>query len=74
MELFNLKGRVALFTGGNRGLGKAMVLALAKAGADIALVGRSAEPEVIAEIKQLGVRAEFYPFDLANIEGISALV
>lgn len=33
LDIFSLKGRVALFTGGNRGLGKAM------AGADVAVVG-----------------------------------
>ena len=73
-DLFNLKGKVALFTGGNRGLGKAMALGLASAGADIALVGRHPAPDVLAQIEQYGVKARFYAHDLADLDGIPALV
>ena len=72
--LFNLQGKVVLFTGGNRGLGKAMAIGLASAGADIALVGRSPAPEVIEAIQCHGVKARFYPHDLADLDGIPALV
>lgn len=74
LDIFSLKGKVALFTGANRGLGKAMAIGLAKAGADIALVGRQNAPEVIAQIEACGVRARFFPHDLADIDGIPALV
>jgi NAD(P)-dependent dehydrogenase (short-subunit alcohol dehydrogenase family) len=41
LDTFRLDGKVALITGGARGLGRTMALALAEAGADLALVGRS---------------------------------
>jgi NAD(P)-dependent dehydrogenase (short-subunit alcohol dehydrogenase family) len=44
IDTFRLDGKVALVTGGTRGLGRTMALALAEAGADVALVGRSLEP------------------------------
>ena len=74
LEIFSLKGKVALFTGGSRGLGKAMAIGLAKAGADVAVVGRKRDQDVIDQIGAQGVSGKFYEYDLANIEGIAALV
>jgi len=52
LESFKLDGKVALITGSGRGLGKVMALALAEAGADLALVGRTLNvlEEAAAEI------------------------
>lgn len=73
-EMFGLKGKVVLFTGGSRGLGKAMAIAMAKAGADVAVVGRTADTDVIAQITAHGVRGKFFEFDLENVDGIPDLV
>ena len=48
LEKFELHNRVSLITGGNRGLGKAMALALAEAGGRVALTSRSLENAQIA--------------------------
>lgn len=72
--MFSLKGKVALFTGGSRGLGKAMAVGLAKAGAEVAVVGRKRDQDVIDQISAQGVRGEFYEHDLADLDAIPALV
>ena len=59
MYTVDLSGKVALVTGGSRGLGRAMVLGLAKAGADVVIASRKLEAceEVAQEARALGVRA-----------------
>jgi 2-deoxy-D-gluconate 3-dehydrogenase len=51
---FDLTGQVALVTGANTGLGQAIAVGLAQAGADIVAVGRSASDETAARIAALG--------------------
>lgn len=76
MKLFNLENRVALITGGNRGLGKSMALALAEAGADVIIVGRdeAKNRQVVAEIKELGRKAASFSTDLRDIQAIIMLI
>lgn len=59
MSLFDLTGKVALVTGGSRGLGRAMALAFAKAGADVVIASRKLDAcEAVArDVEKLGRRA-----------------
>ena len=72
----DLSGTVALVTGASRGLGRAIALALAEAGADLALAGRSAEDleRAAAEVAKHGVRAETFRTDLREAQAIEGLV
>jgi len=74
-RLFDLSGRVALVTGGSRGLGKAMARALAEAGADIVIASRN-ESELTAaaaEIVQgLGGQVRHLVADLGNRDQVEA--
>jgi NAD(P)-dependent dehydrogenase (short-subunit alcohol dehydrogenase family) len=65
---FNLAGRVALVTGGNRGIGLGMAQALAASGADVAIWGRDGAKNAEAEktLSGYGVRAKAYGVDVAD--------
>jgi NAD(P)-dependent dehydrogenase (short-subunit alcohol dehydrogenase family) len=73
---FRLDGEVALVTGAARGLGRTIALALAHAGADVALGLRDASTgsDVAAEIHALGRRAERFQMDVTDLGQISAAV
>ncbi|MBN1614446.1 MAG: SDR family oxidoreductase [Deltaproteobacteria bacterium] len=73
----SLKGRVAMVTGGGRGIGKGISLALAEAGADVAIIYRRGEDEArqtAKEIDALGVRAAIYAADLTDYEAVKKAV
>ena len=63
---FSLAGKVAAVTGANTGLGRAIAEALAGAGADVALVGRSDPAGTLTAIQALGRRAAWIEADLGN--------
>lgn len=71
----SLAGRTALITGASRGLGKAMSLALAGAGAQLALVGRDREAldATAAEVRALGATAEIFLADVSDEASVLAL-
>jgi len=71
---FDLAGKVALVTGANTGLGQAIALALAQAGADIAAVGRSAPDETLAGVRKFGRRGEWIEAHLENSTGVNTIV
>ena len=73
-RLFDLAGRVALVTGANQGIGQGIALALAEAGADVALAGRSAADETAARIEAIGRRALRIEADFATIAPVGEAV
>ncbi|MEP6940500.1 MAG: 2-dehydro-3-deoxy-D-gluconate 5-dehydrogenase KduD [Rudaea sp.] len=71
---FDLGGKVALVTGANTGLGQAIALALAQAGADIVAVGRSAPDETLAAVRAAGRRGFWIEADLGEANGLGRIV
>jgi len=73
----SLAGRVALVTGGGRGIGRAISLALAEDGADIAVNYRRNEEaarQTVAEIEALGRKANAYAASIDSLEDDQAMV
>ena len=73
---FRLDGQVALVTGAARGIGRASALALASAGADVALGlhDRSRSGDLVAEIDALGRRALPLQMDMTNLAEVRAAI
>ena len=73
LDSFSLAGRRAVVTGGSRGLGAAIAVALAEAGADILLVARGDCSETAAAVESMGRKAKAVSIDL-GLKGSSAEV
>ncbi len=71
---FDLTGRVAIVTGANTGIGQAIAVALAQAGADIACVGRTRAEDTASHIRALGRRAALIDADLSTIDPVAGIV
>ena len=72
-----LGGKIALVTGGSRGIGRAIAIALGEAGADVAVnfkENRSAAEEVVAAIESRGRRAIAIGADVADPKQVEAMV
>lgn len=71
--LKDVKGQLALITGGSKGLGRALALSLAKKGCNIAIICRDTETgeKTAKEVMEQGVRAKVYQADVSNFDQVS---
>ena len=67
-----LEGRVAVITGGRRGLGKAMAMALGEAGAKLALVDNEPSTDAVNEAKAKGIEAQGFVCDVSDAKQVEA--
>ena len=76
MSLFDLTGKTAFVTGASRGIGRAIAVAFADAGADVALVARSADglAETAEAIEAVGRKAFVIPADVTDYDVVADAV
>ena len=75
-ELFSLEGKIALVTGAAQGIGRAVALAFAESGANVALADLQAEKaeKVKKEVEELGQKAIVIEINLQKLDQINAMV
>ncbi|RMZ76693.1 hypothetical protein DV738_g4857, partial [Chaetothyriales sp. CBS 135597] len=75
LQLFSLEGKTAVVTGGTRGIGQAMALALAEAGADIILVQRDqSNKQTYEQVQKLGRKATIYEAELSDQSAVAKII
>jgi len=74
LDMFDLKGKIAMVTGARTGLGQGMATGLAEAGADLAIVNHSPMPETDKIIKALGRRSLTIEAELSDMSAIQGVV
>src|SRR5467141_1860456 len=75
LEAFQINGKNALVTGSHRGLGAAIAVALAKAGANVGCHGRDPNPGTACdEVRAAGRKTFYFPADLADSKSCSGLI
>jgi 2-deoxy-D-gluconate 3-dehydrogenase len=74
MNPFSLQGKVALVSGANTGLGQAMAIALAEAGADVAAVGRTDPADTAAAVRAAGRRFHWVEASLDTTAPVPAII
>lgn len=69
-DVLNLKGKSVIITGGNRGIGKGISLAMAECGANVIIICRDSVTavETITELKKFGGKYKYYIADVCNLE------
>lgn len=71
-EIFGLSGKVAIVTGGGRGIGQTVAVGLAKAGAEVVVIARSNADETIQKISEEGGKCYFVRADVTKEEAVDA--
>lgn len=76
LNLFNLEGKTAVVVGGSKGLGQAMTVGLAAAGAKVIVIAREIAPlkNTVDSIKSMGREAEYYSLDVTSEENVIEVV
>lgn len=72
--MFSLEGKAAIVTGANTGLGQGIAVALAEAGANVVLVGRSSPDETVELVRKAGSRAHVVMADLGSLEPVESII
>lgn len=74
LNMFSLDNKVAIVTGGNKGLGRGVAVALATAGADIVVVSRGSADDTKNDVEALGKKFLFIQADLTSIEKVDHII